>query len=782
MNSHVSRSRAVASALALLLATLLLMAVSAGRAGAAEPSCTGRTLATAAHEDDTLLFMSPRLQSELDSGRCLRTVFVTAGDAGEPASYYEGREAGVEAAYAEMAGVANSWTTGSVTSDGHALRLQTLTADPRVSILFMRLPDGGNGEGYARYGNQSIVKLWCSANACSGGGATETEIEADDKSTKYTYQGLVDTLAGLIDEFGPSQIWTQDYEEEIHGTDHPDHVITGRFTRSAAALDPEPHRLIAVWDYKTETMPVNVTGQALTKKQQAYYTYGAHDPLSCHSAAECETGPFAQYGAWLKREYVHAEQTKGVVADAGYGQTVSANQKVTLDGSASSDEANLALSYDWVQTGGPSVDLSDPHVYDPSFTMLAHPTLLTFRLTVEVGGVTSAPDHVQVRVPSSDPTPTAVVAAGASVESESTVQMNGSESWDPNSLPLAYEWTQTAGPKVTLTNATAARPEFVSPLGPASLSFSLVVSNGTEQSEAVPVTYEVKGVAPTLFGPTSSEFRVGTSVALALQAKGSPTPQLRLIGELPAGLTFVDDGDGTATISGSPAASVTAPGTSRTFALTIKATNEVGEASRGLTLTVVDPPAESSPQPPTPPASQPQGSEPVFSTPDVAYGFVGRMLDLPIEATGAPQPAISLSGELPAGLELRVDGSGQVRLVGRPKVRGVHRVTLYAANSAGTAGQQLSLVLEPLPELSRRALALHTGVAAGGSVRIAGPRIESAQCLGGLPKGLRCRVQGRRVSLTGTPAASSAGIYKLRLKIAARAGTVELPLTLRIRS
>src|ERR1700712_780431 len=101
-------------AVALMLATGLLLAGTATAAAAEPPSCTGKTLATAGHQDDTLLFMSPRLQSELDSGRCVRTVFVTAGDAGMPASYWEGREAGVEAAYAEMAGVADTWTTGSV--------------------------------------------------------------------------------------------------------------------------------------------------------------------------------------------------------------------------------------------------------------------------------------------------------------------------------------------------------------------------------------------------------------------------------------------------------------------------------------------------------------------------------------------------------------------------------------------------------------------------------------------------------------------------------------------
>lgn len=670
----------------LALVAVLLLVGGTGRAGAAEPlSCTGRTIATAAHEDDSLLFMSPRLQSELDSGRCVRTVFVTAGDAGRPAEYWEGREAGVEAAYAEMAGVANAWTTGSVVSAGHTLRLRTLTADPRVSIVFMRLPDGGGGEGFPLYGNQSIVKLWYWAHPCEGC-TSETEIEAVDGSARYTYGELIETLAGLIGEFGPTQIWTQDYEEEIHATDHPDHVVTGRFTRAAAELDPGSHKLLSVWDYFIQTMPENVFGQARVRKQQAYYTYAAFDPLTCHTEIECDVGPFAEYGAWLRREYVRDQRTHGVVANAGFGQTVSAGRQVTLDGSASSTESGSAPTYEWAQTGGPTVTLSNPAAAKPTFTMLGHPTLLTFQLTAKDGSTTSPPDYVEVRVPSATPDPTAVVAAGATVDSGATVKLDGSESWDPNSLPLTYEWTQTAGPNVTFVDGTSAQPEFVAPTGPTTLKLALVVSNGTQHSEAATVTFQVRGIAPSVDAPT-------------------PTP-------------------------------ASTPG--------------------------------------------PQATEPVLSGPAVAYGFVGRRLDLSIEASGAPEPAISVDGWLPAGLALKLDGAGRARLVGKPRRRGVHHVTLSARNSAGTAIRRIRLVLEPLPTLSARALTLRAGAAVSRSVKVAGGRIESVRCSGGLPVGVRCRIRGRRIVVTGSPAAAALGTYHLSLRIKARAGLVVRPLTVRI--
>jgi LmbE family N-acetylglucosaminyl deacetylase len=784
---RLSRIRLVA---AFALAILVALVVSTGDAAAAQsPTCTGRTMAFVAHQDDNLLFMNPRLQSEFDSGRCVRTVFLTAGDDGKPMPYWVGREEGMEAAYAEMAGVADSWTVGSVTVEGQPLLLKTLTADPRISIVFMRLPDGNNGEGFPSTGSQSLMKLWASANPCGECSEKESTIEAIDHSAVYTYQGLIDTLAGLIGEFGPRQIFTQNWDEVFHGVDHPDHVATARFVRSAAALDPEPHRLVAFWDYNTESFAPNVTGATLATKSKTFYTYAAHDPETCDSELACEG---TQYKNWLAREYVKAEETHGVVADAGYGQTVSIGQQVTLDGSASSAEAGGALTYEWTQVGGPGVSLSGPHTVSPTFTMIGHPTVLAFALTVTSGGAPSPPDEVQVRVPSSDPTPTAVVAPGSTVDSGAMVRLDGAESWDPNSLPLSYEWTQIAGPEVTLVGGSSARPEFAAPTGPTSVSFSLVVSNGAQPSPAATVSYQVRGIAPSLAVPASATFQVGATGSVAVKATGSPTPTLAVVGELPAGVTFVDDGHGSATVTGTPSALVTPPGTSRDFAVTVTATNELGKAEGQLVLTVVNPPVVE-PPPPSPPSTepaspaqsapqpqpQPQVSEPVVSGPGVIYGFVGSRVDLEFTVSGAPEPAISVGG-LPSGLELQADGAGRARVVGRPRGPGARLVTLRARNSAGAAEHVIRLVFEPLPDLSGRALVLPAGERSRASVRIGGGPISLATCHGHLPAGVGCRVVGRRVLVTGTPATTAGSAYRLRLRIVTRAGTVVRPLVVRV--
>lgn len=89
-------------------------------------------------------------------------------------------------------------------------------------------------------------------------------------------------------------------------------------------------------------------------------------------------------------------------------------------------------------------------------------------------------------------------------------------------------------------------------------------------------------VAPTITSRSSKTFRIGTSTAFTVRSKGDPTPSVTDAGGLPAGITFVDEGNGTADLSGTPAA-----GTEGTYPLTITASNGgQPDAVQHFTLTV----------------------------------------------------------------------------------------------------------------------------------------------------------------------------------------------------
>jgi hypothetical protein len=87
-------------------------------------------------------------------------------------------------------------------------------------------------------------------------------------------------------------------------------------------------------------------------------------------------------------------------ADAGNTLTVAAGDTVELDATGSNDPDGDALTYEWRQSGGPSVGLSDAETATPRFTApnVSGGTTLTFEVTVTDAAGASASDEVTVAV------------------------------------------------------------------------------------------------------------------------------------------------------------------------------------------------------------------------------------------------------------------------------------------------------------------------------------------------------------------------------------------------
>jgi pimeloyl-ACP methyl ester carboxylesterase len=214
------------------------------------------------------------------------------------------------------------------------------------------------------------------------------------------------------------------------------------------------------------------------------------------------------------------ERNLAPVASAGPDQTAEAGDLVTLDGRSSSDPDGAlgdVLGFQWQQSGGPAVQLSNPAAPQPSFTPAAT-GLYTFTLTVSDTLSLSPPDSVVVTVVPRNIAPQADAGADQTVELGDQVTLDGSASADLDGSPgevLTYSWQQTGGPAVTLSDPRAVRPTFT-PSGTGAYSFTLQVRDRSRTSapDVVTVTVVERNLAPLADVGPDQQVAVGAVVTL----------------------------------------------------------------------------------------------------------------------------------------------------------------------------------------------------------------------------------------------------------------------------
>ncbi|MCC6833238.1 MAG: discoidin domain-containing protein [Thermoleophilia bacterium] len=507
-------------------------ALGAGGAAAAGNCSAGTTMNIVAHPDDDLLFLSPDVLRDVRAGVCERTVFLTAGDDGQNDVYWKGREVGIMAAYANMAGVASTWSTTDA-GVGQGVTIKTLVGRPQVSLIFLRLPDGVNGDGTPAYGNQSLRQL---------NQGTLAQITSIDGARSFTSASLTSTLTGLMSRFRPGLVRGQDHVGAVAG-DHPDHFAAAQFTRRAHAAYSAPHWLEAFMDNPTLGFPANVGGSDLSGKTAAFNAYLRYDRMPCGISVNCAG---TQYEAWLARRYTVASESAGVT-DLSAGRPAAASSSIAGHGPGLAVDADPATYWQSSAANGQwlRVDLGGLRMIGGVAFRQDAAYAATYRIETSLEGIfwlaadsgsAVGPGLQQaafgarparfVRIVGvsrgtaagfslSDVVVTAPVAAtrvapvaGAgpdqTVARGAAVTLDGSGSLDPEGRTLSYRWTQVAGPAVRLSRATAMRPTFTAPAANAALAFQLVVNDGTTSSTASTVNVTVGPVNLALNRPASA--------------------------------------------------------------------------------------------------------------------------------------------------------------------------------------------------------------------------------------------------------------------------------------
>jgi large repetitive protein len=236
---------------------------------------------------------------------------------------------------------------------------------------------------------------------------------------------------------------------------------------------------------------------------------------------------------------------------------------------------------------------------------------------------------------------------------------------------------------------------------------------GTAATQTLPI---IVGGVPAFTSADAVTAALATSFTFTVSTSGFPYPNFGW-DNVPPGLTFTANPNGTATISGTP----TIGGN---YAMALSAVNIYGTGTQTLTISV--------PLAPT-----------ITSANSVSFG-TGVAGTFTVTTTGAPYPTVAETGALPTGVTLTADtANGTATLAGTPGpgTAGTYPITITATNGVGTAASQTFTLtvttVDTVPQITSAASDSFTAGSPGTfSVTSTGTPVASLAETGTLPTGI----------------------------------------------
>jgi hypothetical protein len=233
------------------------------------------------------------------------------------------------------------------------------------------------------------------------------------------------------------------------------------------------------------------------------------------------------------------------------------------------------------------------------------------------------------------------------------------------------------------TDGTATLDGIPDPGGPASYSLTITATNGIAPDAMQVFTLFVNNPPPAITSADNTTFVVGTFGSFTVRTSPpDPTATVNYTGTLPTGINFTLNGDGTATIDGTPST-----GSQGSYPINITASNgTLPDAMQAFTITV-------------------QNSPPVLEAPAITSAAsttftVGTPGTFTITTIGSPTPTLTWDGAQPAWLSFVDNTDGTATLSGTPDAGSdlSYSYTITARNGVSPpATQDFILHVTPTP-------------------------------------------------------------------------------------
>ncbi|MBX7147562.1 hypothetical protein K1X76_00630 [bacterium] len=349
---------------------------------------------------------------------------------------------------------------------------------------------------------QSITYLWTetadAAGGCSlAGGTTATPtVTISEKTSSYscTYQLVVNdgTNNSAGDSMTISVTGDNDAPTANAGDDQNVNESAGTVNLDGSnSIDPEAQSVTFLWTETADAAGACSLAGGTTATPTVTIANKATN-YSCTYQLVVNDGTNNSAGDSMTINVTADDDAP--IAHAGNDQTPNENAvSVNLNGSTSSDPEGQSLTYLWTEEtdASDSCAISGETTATPTvtFTERSSNYSCVYSLVVNDGTSDSASDSMTISITADNDPPTADAGPDQNVnESAGTVNLDGSNSIDPEAESVTFAWTETADAAnaCTLVGGTTATPTvtIANKATDYSCTYELVVDDGTTESAA----------------------------------------------------------------------------------------------------------------------------------------------------------------------------------------------------------------------------------------------------------------------------------------------------------